>query len=175
MLARRRLWLTLGGLLGLTALGACNFRPMLLAKGGDDTRVSEDLAAIEIRAPDDRLGFMVRNALFEELNPRSLPVPPRYVLSVRLRSTESKLGIQLDSVITRYNLTVTAAFALRDKETDDILVDTTVQRISSYNVSRQPYADLIASQTAERRAADLIGTDIGMILAAYFARPAPVT
>jgi hypothetical protein len=111
MLVRRRLWLTLG-LLGLTALGACNFRPMLLAKGGNDTSVSEDLAAIEIRAPDDRLGFMVRNALFDELNPRSLPITARYVLSVRLRSTESKLGIQLDSVITRYNLTVTAAFAL---------------------------------------------------------------
>jgi hypothetical protein len=43
----------------------------------------------------------------------------------------------------------------------------------SYNVSREPYADLIASQTAERRAADLVSNDIGMVLAAYFARPAP--
>ena len=175
MRQRRALCSGLVGLLGLAALGACNFRPLLLAKGADDTAVSDDLAAIEIRAPDDRLGFLVRNALFDHLNPQSLAVPARYVLNLRLRSAESKLGIQLDSTITRYNLTVTAAFALSDKATNAILVDTTVRRVSSYNVSRLPYADLIASRTAERRAADLVGTDIGMILAAYFAQPAPVT
>jgi LPS-assembly lipoprotein len=168
MLRRHALWM-----LGLAALGGCNFRPMLLAKGADDTSVSADLAAIEIRGPDDRLGYMVRNALLDRINPQSLPVPARYVLNLRLRSRESKLGIQIDSTITRFNLTVTAAFALRDKTTDDILVDTSVERISSYNVSREPYADLIASQTAERRAADLVSNDIGMVLAAYFARPAP--
>jgi LPS-assembly lipoprotein len=159
----------------IAALGGCNFRPMLLATGGDDTAVSADLAAIEIRAPDDRLGFLVRDALLERLNPRALAVPARYVLDLRLRSNESKLGIQLDSVITRFNLTVTADVALRDKTTRDVLVDTTVRRVSSYNVSRLPYADLVASQTAERRAAEEVGIDIAMILGAFFAQPAPVT
>jgi LPS-assembly lipoprotein len=148
---------------------------MLLAQGGDDTTVSADLAAIEIRAPNDRLGFLVRDALLERLNPRALAVPPRYVLDLRLRSNESKLGIQLDSTITRFNLTVIADLALRDKTTRDILVDTTVRRVSSYNVSRLPYADLVASQTAERRAAEEVGIDIAMILGAFFAQPAPVT
>jgi hypothetical protein len=84
-------------MLGLAAvLGGCNFRPMLLAKGADDTSVSADLAAIEIRGPDDRLGYMVRNALLDRINPQSLPVPARYVLNLRLRSRESKLGIQID-------------------------------------------------------------------------------
>ena len=50
-----------------------------------------------------------------------------------------------------------------------------MERISSYNVSREPYADLVASHTAERRAAELVGTDIGTVLAAYFARGTPVT
>jgi hypothetical protein len=168
---RRRLMV-----LGLAAtLGACNFRPMLLAKGPDAEPVRAELAAIEIQGLDGRLGYLVRNALLDELNPQSLPVPERYVLDVRVRSRARALGIQLDSTITRYNLSVLAAFQLRRKDTNDILVSSTVERISSYNVSREPYADLVASQTAERRAAELVGTDISTVLAAYFARGTPVT
>jgi hypothetical protein len=163
-------------LLGLAAaIGGCNFRPMLLAKGTDDTTVREELAAIEIRGSEGRLGYLIRNTLLDELNPQSLPVPTRYVLAVRVRSRASALGIQLDSTITRYNLSVLAAFQLRHRDTNDILVSSTVERISSYNVSREPYADLVASHTAERRAAELVSTDIGTVLAAYFARGTPVT
>jgi hypothetical protein len=157
------------------ALGACNFRPMLLAKGPDDAAVRDELAAIEVRGLDGRLGYLVRNALFDELNPTSAPVPERYVLNVRLRSRATALGIQLDNTITRYNLTLAASFQLRRKDTSDLLLDTSVERVSSYNVSREPYADLIASQTAERRAAELVSADIGMVLGAYFARPEPMT
>lgn len=163
-------------LLGLgAALAGCNFRPMLLAKGADDEPVRAELAAIEIRGSEGRLGYLIRNALLDDLNPQSLPVPPRYILAVRVRSRASALGIQLDSTITRYNLTVLAAFQLRDKETNDVLLNSTLERISSYNVSREPYADLIASQTAERRAADLVGNGISTLLAAYFAREEPMT
>ena len=169
---RRQVWWSLGL---AAALGACNFRPMLLAKGADDEPVRAELAAIEIRGLDGRLGYLVRNALLDELNPQSLPVPERYVLDVRVRSRARALGIQLDSTITRYNLSVLAAFQLRQKDTNDILVSSTVERISSYNVSREPYADLVASHTAERRAAELVSTDIGTVLAAYFARGTPVT
>ena len=169
---RRRQILLLG--LG-AALAGCNFRPMLLAKGTDDTPVRAELAAIEIRGAEGRLGYLIRNALLDELNPQSLPVPPRYVLAVRVRSRASALGIQLDSTITRYNLSVLAAFQLRAKDSNDVLLNSTLERISSYNVSREPYADLIASQTAERRAADLVGTGISTLLAAYFARGEPMT
>ena len=170
MPARRDVILGLG-----LALGACNFRPMLLAKGPDDAAVRDELAAIEVEGLDGRLGYLVRSALLDELNPTALAVPERYVLHVRVRSRATALGIQLDSTITRYNLTLTAAFQLRRKEANDLLLTSSVQRVSSYNVSREPYADLIASQTAERRAAELVSADIGMALGAYFARPEPLT
>jgi LPS-assembly lipoprotein len=170
MQRRRVLWLGLAA-----ALGSCNFRPLLLAKGADNEPVRAELAAVELRGLDGRLGYLVRNALLDELNPQSLPVPARYVLDVRVRSRARALGIQLDSTITRYNLSVYATFQLRQKDTNNILLGSTVERISSYNVSREPYADLVASHTAERRAADLVGNDISMQLATYFARGAPVT
>jgi LPS-assembly lipoprotein len=170
MLRRRAL------LLGLAAgLGACNFRPLYLARGADDIPVQTELAAIEIRGLDGRLGYLLRDALLDELNPATIDVPPRYVLNVRLRSSARALGIQLDNTITRFNLTLTAAFQLREKAANDVLVASTVRRVASYNVSREPYADLIAAQDAERRAAQEVATDIRTLLAVRFARSPVVT
>jgi LPS-assembly lipoprotein len=170
MLARRAL------LLGLAAgLGACNFRPLYLAQGADDVPVQTELAAIEIRGLDGRLGYLVRDALLDELNPATANVPSRYILHVRLRSSARALGIQLDSTITRYNLAVTAAFQLRGKAADEVLVASTVRRVASYNVSREPYADLIAAQEAERRAAQEVAVDIRTLLAVQFARTPALT
>jgi LPS-assembly lipoprotein len=156
-------------------LCACNFRPLYLAQGPGDAAVETELAAIEIRGLDGRLGYLVRNALLDQLNPATADVPPRYVLHVQLQSRVTALGIQLDSTITRYNLVVTAAFELRDKATNDSLVSSSVRRVSSYNVSREPYADLVASHTAERRAAQEVATDIRTRLAVEFARTPALT
>lgn len=170
MLGRRALILAVGG-----ALGACNFRPMLLAEAPGDDRVREELAAIEITGMSGRLGYLVRNALLDDLNPQSLDVPARYVLDVDLTSSATALGIQLDSTITRFNLTLIARFRLLDRASQEVRYASLVRRVSSYNVSREPYADLVASETAEERAAEEVSTDIRTLLAVHFAKMAPVT
>jgi LPS-assembly lipoprotein len=163
-------------LLGVAAvLGACNFRPLYLAAGPGNTEVQSELAAIELQGPEGRLGYLVRDALLEELNPASLEVPPRYALSLRLSSTARALGIQLDSTITRYNLYLTAAFELRGLAANQVLVSSSVRRVASYNVSREPFADLTAAQTAERRAARELAADIRTMLAVQLARTGAVT
>jgi LPS-assembly lipoprotein len=167
---RRRTLLTSLG----AVLGACNFRPLYLAQGKTSEPVRAELAAIEIEGLGGRLGYLVRNALLDELNPATA-VPPRYVLSVQLYSRADALGIQLDNVITRYNLLLTAAFQLRAKERNELLYASQVQRVASFNVSREPYADLIASEEAERRAAQEVATDIRTLLAVQFARAPAVT
>jgi LPS-assembly lipoprotein len=170
MLPRRALLLGL-----IAALGACNFRPLYLAQGADATAVHSELAAIEIRGLDGRLGYLLRNALLDELNPATADVPPRYILDVDLSSSARALGIQLDSTITRYNLALTARFQLREKAADEVLVASTVRRVASYNVSREPYADLVAAQDAERRAAQEVAVDIRTLLAVQFARSPALT
>ena len=170
MPCRRALLLSLAG-----ALGACNFRPLYLATGPDNTEVqAADLDRREVGL-DGRLGYLLRDALLDQLNPGTAGVPPRYVLDVSLSSTAYELGIQLDNTITRYNLALTAVFQLRDKDSSDVLLASSVSRISSYNVSRLPYADLVAAQTAERRAAKEVATDIRTRLAVQFARTPVVT
>ena len=96
MWRRRTLLVGLG-----TVLGACGFRPMYLAQGKAAGPVRTELAAIEVQGLGGRLGYLLREALLDELNPATAAVPPRYVLSVQLSSRADALGIQLDATITR--------------------------------------------------------------------------
>lgn len=167
---RTRRTVLLGGCL---TLGACTFRPLLHAT--NDQGVRAELEAIRIVDLDGRLGQLVRNALLDELNPSGVDVPSRYILEVDLERSAESLGIQLDNVITRFNLELTARFELIDPKDGEVLYEAQVRRIASYNVSRQPYATLAAEVDAERRVAKEVGNNIQTLLAVHFARQARAT
>lgn len=153
-------------------LGACTLRPLLHAKSDDGVRT--ELEAISITGLDGRLGQLVRNALLDDLNPDGTAVPSRYILEVELERSAQALGIQLDNVVTRFNLTLIARFQLLDSASGEMLYQSRVQRVASYNVSLQPYATLAAEVDAERRIAREVGDNIGTLLAVHFARqPTP--
>jgi LPS-assembly lipoprotein len=153
---------------GCLVVGACTLRPLLHATG--DAGVRDELEAIRIVGLDGRLGQLVRNALLDELNPAGVDAPSRYILDVDLERGAQALGIQTDNVITRFNLTLTARFELIDPKDGQVLYQSTVQRIASYNVSDQPYATLSAEVDAERRVAREVGSNIQTLLAVHFAR-----
>jgi LPS-assembly lipoprotein len=161
-------------LAGCLALGACNIRPLLL-ETADDQDVRAQLEAIRIVGLDGRLGQLVRNSLLDQLNPTGVAAPDRYILQVDLRRSAQSLGIQLDDVITRFNLTLTARFELLDAKDGRVLYEDQVRRIASYNVAEQPYATLAAEVDAERRVANEVGSNIRTVLAVYFANQAPAT
>lgn len=158
---------------GCLSLGACTLRPMLLAT--DDQDVRAELEATKIVGLDGRLGQLVRNALLDELNPQGVATPSRYILQVDLTRSADALGIQLDNVITRFNLTLTADFELLDAKSGALLYQSQVRRIASYNVGQQPYATLSAEVDAERRVAREVGNNIRIRLAVHFAREATTT
>jgi LPS-assembly lipoprotein len=159
-------------LLGLAAaLGGCGFRP-LLKQGDADSDVRAELSAVEVNTSIDRVGYLVRSSVLEQLNPAGAEVPKRYLLTISLRRRTSKLGIQLDNTVTRYNLTLAARFSLLDSSDQRVLYQSVVRRVASYNASRAPYAELTSELDAERRAAREVGTDIRTQLAIYFARQA---
>jgi LPS-assembly lipoprotein len=153
-------------------LAACSLRPLLHATG--DESVRGELEAVSITGLDGRLGQLVRIALLDELNPTGAAVPSRYILHVDLERSAQELAIQTNDVITRFNLTLTARFELLDSRSGDLLYQSRVQRVASYNVSPQPFATLSAEIDAERRIAREVGDNIGTLLAVHFARqPTP--
>jgi LPS-assembly lipoprotein len=159
---------------GCLTLGACTIRPLLL-ETADDQNVRQELEATKIVGLDGRLGQLVRNALLDELSPTGIEAPTRYILQIDLRRSAQSLGIQLDDVITRFNLTLTARFELVDPKDGRVLYEDQVRRIASYNVTEQPYATLAAEVDAERRVAQEVGSNIRTVLAVYFARQAIAT
>lgn len=170
MLPRRTLILALAA-----ALGGCGFRPLYGAGDADDPEIREQLAAIEIRGLDGRLGQILRNDLLDQLNPVGEQLPTRYFLGVQLRRFSNALGIQLDNTITRYNLILIARFQLRERGTRRLVYQSVARREASFNVSQLPFADLVAEQDAERRAAREVSNDIRTQLAVHFAREDDVT
>jgi LPS-assembly lipoprotein len=161
------------GLLGtaLPGLGGCGFRPLLAEANAQNVAVAHELAAIQVQGlQDSRLSQLVRNGLEDELNPTSISAPDRYQLKLRLWRRTQALGVQLNSTITRYNLTLIARFTLLDPGDGRLLYGSTVRRVASYNVSREPYADLVSEEDAERRAARELSVDIRNLLAVHFAR-----
>ncbi len=168
MASRRGVLLALGAL-----LGGCGFRPML--KQVDDTNVQGELAAVDVKTPIDRLGYLVRDSLLDQLNPAGIQVPTRYRLEVNLQRRSNALGIQLDNTATRFNLTLTARFRLLDVDNQKVLYSSLVRRVASYNAIHDPYAELAAELDAEKRAAREVGTEIQTQLAIHFVRQAEAT
>ncbi|MEZ5934407.1 MAG: LPS assembly lipoprotein LptE [Alphaproteobacteria bacterium] len=167
---RRAVVLTGFALAASASLGACGFRPLLTQADGESVR--SQLAAVNISGLSSRLGQQLRIALEDNLDPTSSGAAPRYDLAVRLRRTNKALAIQLDSTITRYNLTLAVGFDLRRREDQALLYRSSVQRVASYNVRRAPFATLTAKNDAERRAAKEIAGDIRTLLALHFQREA---
>jgi hypothetical protein len=96
----------------IALLGGCGFRPLYAGPQGE--AVSEELASIEVRAPQTRLGRILQNRLIDDLNPAGLLVAKRYRLELALEQSRQALAIQLDDSITRYDLTLAAFFSLRE-------------------------------------------------------------
>ncbi|MEM8952259.1 MAG: LPS assembly lipoprotein LptE [Pseudomonadota bacterium] len=157
-------------LVATASTSACGFRPLLSKEEGEGVR--NQLAAVRVAGLGGRLGQHLVTALEDNLDPTSTNEPVRYDLAIGLRNTNSALALQLDNTITRYNVTLTARFALRDRDSQEVLYRSEVRRVASYNVRRAPFATLTAKQDAERRAAKEIADDIRTLLALHFQRRA---
>ena len=158
------------------ALGACNFRPIYLAPGADNAATQSDLAAIEVQGLGGRLGYLLRDALLDELNPPASRCRRATFSPCSLSSRADALGDparQHDHPLQPRAGRAHSSCATRP--TSDVLYSSTVQRISSYNVRREPFADLTAAQDAERRAAHEVATEIRTLLALQFARTPAAT
>lgn len=162
-------WSRRATLTSLWALAACGFRPLY---GPDAARddIANELAGIAVVRIEGRLGQILDNALEDELDPIGLSPPPDYDLIVGLTRTTSALAIQPDATITRYDMILSAPYALRRREDGAIVTEGRVRRVASYNVRREPYATLIAEQDAERRAAQEVAREIANQLALHFNR-----
>ncbi|MEZ5667973.1 MAG: hypothetical protein R3F55_11170 [Alphaproteobacteria bacterium] len=146
--------------------GGCGFKPIYGDLPGSVP--TEQLAAVEIGLIADRSGQLLRNQLLHRMHPFGAAADTLYLLDVDLSESAIGIAVQRDETATRTNLTITAALALTDLTTGEIVLVDTIRSYSSYDTLTAEYATLSAERDARDRAlvelGDRIATRVGLFL-----------
>jgi LPS-assembly lipoprotein len=156
-------------LLALPGLvGGCGFTPLYAAKG-----VVPEMAAIQVKRPNGRAGYLLGQSVDDELG-RDAAVVPKYRLQMTVNEVRVPQGINVSNEATRYEVDMTVAYTLNDIKTGAQITKGKVSVNATYNAATQPYASMAASLDGEKRAAEAAAGRIRLELATYFASPRPI-
>ena len=152
-------------------LMGCGFRP--LYGSGDAAQTASQLAAIQVRPIENRIGQILHNHLLDLLTPRGQPRQPKYILDIRLRETIAHLGVEKSELATRANLRITAKFLLLSRGGSPVFKGQSVT-ISSFNIlGSDDLSTLVAEKDARARAVRQIAGDLRRRIAAFFLQRQP--
>ena len=136
----------LAAFLGALALAGCGLRPMYA--GGGDGAVARGLADVQVSAIEGRAGWLVRNALVDQLGGDRPGTAPRYRLDVRLDDRLEGFALLSDDTIGRERRTLRARYQLVDTASGEVVLDATAGSDAGIDVVSSDYATIAAEQTA---------------------------
>ncbi len=132
--------------LAVIPLGGCGLQPMYA--GGGSGAVARGLSGVQVSAIEGRAGWLVRNALVDELGAGQAGAAPRYRLDVRLDDKLEGFGVLSDDSISRERRTLRARYQLVDLTSEAIVLDATAGTDAGIDVVSSDYATIAAEQTA---------------------------
>lgn len=117
--------------------------------GGGSGEVARGLANIEVSPIEGRAGWLVRNALTDNLGiSGQADAAPRYRLDVRLDDKLEGFALLSDDTIGRERRTLRARYQLVDLASGDIVLDASAGSDAGIDVMSSDYATIAAEQTA---------------------------
>ena len=139
------------------ALAGCGLKP--LYAGGTSGTVATTLAEVEVAPIQGRAGWLVGNALRDQL---AAPAggSPRYRLQVRLDDQITGLGVRRDDSITRERRTLRARYQLVDLASSRVVLDATAGSDAGIDVVQSEYATIAAENTALERLSTIVADKI---------------
>ena len=149
--------------LAAVSLAGCGFTPLYATPG-----VSPGLAAIDVVAPQGRVGFLVREDLDDALG-HDKTATPSWRLDMAVTQTRDPRGLTITDVAERYVLGVRVKYALTDLSTGKVAHSGEVASHVSYDAADAPYAGIAARQDSQERAASDAARQIQLDLAAWMA------
>lgn len=154
--------LAVASALGLSA--CAGFTPLYATPG-----VTDALRSVDITTPQNRLGFLLREQLNDQLS-RHLDQPPRYRLELTADEVRSARGLRVNNVASDFELDLRVNYKLVDAATSRTLI-TGLAPVTVFYVSADaPYAGIAAQQDAQERAANQAAIQIRLDLSRYFNR-----
>lgn len=154
----------------LLALGTagCGLQP--LYAGGGSGAIASGLAAVDVPPIEGRAGWLVRDALRQELG-QGAEGPgsgAAYRLDVLLDEQLQGLGVLNNETVGRERYILRARYQLIDLASGDIVLDATAGSDVGIDVVSSEYATIAAEQTAQenlaRELADQIATRLALTL-----------
>lgn len=138
----------LGGLAIAGSLAACGFQPMY---SGSAYRA---LPGLEINTPEDRLGYLVEDALRDQMGDGQSD----YTADIDIQFSISPLGLSAAGRASRFDGRISVAYRLHDIDGFEASGQF-IERVF-YDAPNDPFALIAARQTAEERAADLVANQL---------------
>jgi LPS-assembly lipoprotein len=159
-------------MLGLA--GCAGFTPLYATPG-----VTANLQAVDITTPQNRIGFLLREQLNDQLS-RHLEEPARYRLELTADEVRSARGLRVNNVASDFELDLRVGYKLVENGGAARTLVSGVAPVTVFYVSANaPYAGIAAQQDAQERAANQAAIQIRLDLSRYFnrlaANPAPKT
>lgn len=133
-------------LLAVPLLSGCGLHPMYA--GGGNGAIARGLADVQVSAIEGKAGWLVRNALVDELGSGKGGTTPKYRLDVRLDDKLEGFALLSDDTIGRERRTLRARYQLVDLSTGKIVLDATAGSDAGIDVVSSDYATIAAEETA---------------------------
>lgn len=153
------------------ALGACSVQPLYgpsnFIDGGG--AVQANLTRISVDEVGDRVGQQVRNRVIFQMTGGKPISSPLYNMSLTVTSRETGLGITAIEASPVYSVQVQATYKVTRIGSGEVVVAGTSRAAASYNRVNQIYANTRAKIDAENRAAEQVGNEIVVRVAAALA------
>lgn len=144
---------------------ACSFSPLYLEE--DDETVLRETSQIQIEPIDGALGYTIRDQLNARLQSNA-SAHQKYTLSVRVsENIIGDLGIQKTNFATRSRMILTAHYILKNRETNQVLLEAETKASGSYNLTTA-YSTLTAKDKMRQNLAKILADNISIRLSMYF-------
>lgn len=130
--------------LAAAALAGCGLAPAY-GPGGRATQLQQTVA---VDAPDSRPGYLLTRRFEQRLG---RPDPARYGLSYSISLSDRALAISSTDVTSRFNKLGSVTWALRDLDSDKVLLSGKADSFTSYSASGSTVATQAADRDAEER------------------------
>ena len=148
----------------LSFFSNCGFEPIY----SSHNKSNEELLHISVKNIKDRPGQILKNDLSKKLNPQNKKKITKYYLFVDLAENVEETGIRKDMSATRANLRITAKYKLQKIKDGEIILNSSIEALSSYDIVESVYATIIAEKDARNKGLKIINDSIINELAIYF-------
>lgn len=150
------------------SISGCGFEPLYKKTS------SSGGSAFPVRVENiegSRLGQEMHIQLENLMNPTSKPIPSRYTLSVSIKQTVEPLVIERDRRISRYNLSLTSKYVLKEIGVGKTVAEGTSKVVGSYDALRaSDFSTYAAEKDTEMRLAREAAKDIKVRLMSFLRR-----